>query len=154
MTRPIRAWTFGTFAALWVLSAHAASTLPDWKNFADLETIQVVTLDDHDDANGQPIRRETTIWLAVHEGHAYIRTGATTWGANLERDSNLILIMNGIHYALSVTPIPQGALYDAVKQTFRDKYGFMDAAIGLFRGIGGTPTIMRLDGRPGIPMGN
>ena len=154
MTRRIRAWTFGTLAVLWVLSAHAASTLPDWKNFAALETIQVVTLDDNDDKGEQPIRRETTIWLAVHEGQGYIRTGATTWGANLKRDPNLIVIMNGINYELSVTPIPEGALYDAVEQTFRDKYGFMDAAIGLFRGIGGTPTIMRLDGRPGIPMGN
>ena len=154
MNRRIRAWTIGMLAALGALGAHAASTLPDWKHFATLDTIQVVTLDDKDDEGGQPIRRETTIWLAVHEGQGYIRTGATTWGANLKRDPNLIVIMNGISYDLSVTPIPQGELYDAVTQTFRDKYGFMDAAIGLFRGIGGTPTIMRLDGRPGIPMGN
>ena len=150
MNRLTRALTFGTLAALGALSAHAASTLPDWKNFADLDTIQVVTVDD----DKEHTRRETTIWLAVHDDQGYIRTGATTWGDNVRRDPDLVVVMNGVDYELRATPIPEGELYDSVAQSFRDKYGFMDAAIGLFRGLGGTPTLRRLDGRPGIPMGN
>jgi hypothetical protein len=62
--------------------------------------------------------------------------------------------MDGAEYELRATPIPEGELYDAVKQAFRDKYGFMDAALSLVRGIGGTPTIMRLGSRPDMSMGN
>jgi len=150
MTRLIRALTFGTLAALGALSARADSPLPNWKHFAELDTIQIVTADD----DKEHTRRETTIWLAIHDDQGYIRTGATTWGANVLRDPNVVVIMDGVDYELRATPIPQGELYDAVNQSFRDKYGFMDAAISVFRGIGGTPTIMRLDGRLGIPMGN
>jgi hypothetical protein len=146
----LRASALGALAALCAFSANADSPLPDWKNFAPLDTIQVVTTDD----DKEHTRRETTVWLAVHENQGYIRTGATTWGDNVRREPNLVIVMNGVQYELRATPIPEGALYEAVKQAFRDKYGFMDAALSLFRGIGGAPTIMRLDGRLGIPMGN
>jgi len=150
MTRLRHVFALGSLAALGALSANAASTLPDWKHFADLRTIQVVTLDD-DEAHTP---RETTIWLVVHEGQGYIRTGATTWGANVRRDPNVVIRMSGTDYELRATPIPEGELYDAVKQGFRDKYGLMDAALSLVRGLGGTPTIMRLDGRADMPMGH
>lgn len=154
MTRVIRAWTIGTLAVLCALAAQADSALPDWENFADLGTIQVVTSDPSLDPGEAPYRRETTVWLVVHEGQGYIRTGATKWGANIRRNSNVTVIMNGVGYELNATSIPEGALYDAVTQSFRDKYGFQDAALGVFRRIGGTPMIMRLEGRPGLPMGN
>jgi hypothetical protein len=150
MTPLVRAHALGSFVALCALSANAASPLPNWKNFAELDTIQIVTADD--DKEHSP--RETTIWLAVHEDQGYIRTGSTTWGANVRREPNVVIIMDGVKYELRATSIPEGELYDAVKQAFRDKYGLMDAALSLFRGIGGSPTIMRLDGRLGIPMGN
>jgi hypothetical protein len=150
MTRFFRTLVLGSLAALNAFSAGAASPLPDWKNFADLNTIQVVTRDD--DEEHTP--RETTIWLAVYEGQGYIRTGATTWGANARREPNVVIRMDGTDYELRATPIPEGELYDAVEQTLHDKYGFMDSAMSVFRGIGGTPTIMRLDGRPDMPMGN
>ncbi len=150
MTRLTRRLTIGLLATLGALAAQAGSPLPNWKNFAALDTIQVVTSDDDE----EHARRETTIWLAVLEDQGYIRTGATTWGANVRRDPNLVVVMDGVDYELRAVPIPDGELYDAVTQVFRSKYGFMDTAIGLFRGIGGTPTIMRLEGRPGIPMGN
>jgi len=150
MTRFFRTLVLGSLAALNALPAGAASPLPDWKNFADLDTIQVVTRDDDEEHT----LRETTIWLAVYEGQGYIRTGATTWGANVRREPNVVVRMGGANYELRATPIPEGEVYDAVKQTLRDKYGFMDSAMSIFRGIGGTPTIMRLDGRPDMPMGN
>ena len=109
-----------------------------------------MTADDDEDHT----RRETTIWLAVHEDQGFIRTSGTTWGANIKRDANVGIVMNGVEYELRATPIPAGELYDAVTQVFRDKYGFSDAAIGWFRSIRGTPTIMRLEGRMELPMGN
>jgi hypothetical protein len=136
--------------SIFALMAQAATPLPNWKNFAALDTVQVVTADDDEEQT----RRETTVWLAVHDGQGYIRTGATTWGDNVRRDPEVVLIMNGVDYELRATPIPEGPLYEAVTQVFRDKYGFSDALIGLFRGIGGTPTIFHLEGRESIPMGN
>ncbi len=150
MNRAIRTLTLGTIVSLCALAASADSPLPNWKNFADIETIQVVTADD-DEAHTP---RDTTIWLAVYQDQGYIRTGGTTWGDNARRDPNLVIRMNDAEYALHATAIQEGELYDAVAQAFRDKYGFEDAAMSVIRAIGGTPTIMRLDGRPGIPMGN
>lgn len=136
--------------SLFALTALAATPLPNWKNFAALETVQVITADDDEEHT----RRETTVWLAVHDDQGYIRTGATTWGDNVRRDPEIVLMMNGVDYELRATPIAEGPLYETVTQVFRDKYGFSDALIGLFRGIGGTPTIFRLEGRESMPMGN
>ena len=136
--------------SLLALTALAATPLPNWKNFAALDTVQVVTADDDEEQT----RRETTVWLAVHDDQGYIRTGATTWGDNARRDPQVVLIMNGVDYELRATPVPAGPLYEAVKQAFRDKYGFSDALMGLVRGIGGAPTIFRLEGRVSMPMGN
>lgn len=146
----IRSASFAGGLLLCALAAQAATPLPNWKNFAALDTVQVVTADDDEEHT----RRETTVWLAVHDGQGYIRTGATAWGGNVRRDPQVVLIMNGVDYELRATPIPEGPLYEAVTQVFRDKYGFSDALIGLFRGIGGTPTIFHLEGRESIPMGN
>lgn len=150
MTRLIHTLAFGTLVSLCALSASADSPLPNWKKFAGIDTIQIVTADD--DKAHTP--RDTTIWLAVYQDQAYIRTGGTTWGANARRDPNVTIRMDGADYALRATPIPEGELYDAVTHTFREKYGLEDAAMSVIRAIGGAPTIMRLDGRPDIPMGN
>jgi hypothetical protein len=44
--------------------------------------------------------------------------------------------------------VPKGATYDAVERAMREKYGFLDGVLGVFRRIGG-PRILRLDPRPG-----
>ena len=114
----------------------------DWQALADTETIQVVTKDEF----GKP--RETTVWLAVYDGHGYIRTGATRWGKEIQREPDVVVRIAGDEFPLRAAPIGAGdATFAAVTDVFRQKYGFSDAAIGVFRNLGGTPTIMRLDPR-------
>jgi hypothetical protein len=141
MTRTLAALACAAAVALGAVARAGAP--PDWNAVAGVETIQVKTHDD-DEAKSP---RDTTIWLAVHEGHGYIRTGGTRWGKNVLRDPDVVVEIEGVAYPLRATEIPAGATYDAVTQTFRDKYGFSDAALSLVRGIGGAPHIFRLDAR-------
>jgi hypothetical protein len=129
-------------AAVACIAFPSAASAQDWKAVADTDTIQVVTKDEL----GAP--RETTIWLAVYEGHGYIRTGGTRWGDNVRRDPDVLVRIGGDEYSLRAVPVPPGdATYTAMTDVFRSKYGFSDAALSLVRGIGGAPTIMRLDPR-------
>jgi hypothetical protein len=130
--------------ALAVLACFAianAATAQDWNALADVETVDIVTHDEDGEA------RETTIWLVVHQDQGYIRTGGTRWGANIRRDPDLLLRAGGEEFALRTALLPQGPEYDAITAAFRTKYGFEDALIGLVRGIGGPPMILRLDRR-------
>ena len=127
------------FFSLFVLASAAAAQ--DWNAVADVDTIEVVT---HDEGGAE---RVTTIWLAVYQGHGYIRTGGTKWHANIERDPDVVVRIGGESFPLRTVAIAQDDTYAAVNQLFNQKYGFSDTAIGWFRNLGGTPTIMRLDPR-------
>ena len=137
MHRSLRACALGSL----LLFASAAAA-QDWNAVAPVETIQVVS----HDADGAV--RDTTVWLAVYQGHGYIRTGGTTWGANVARDPNVQVKIGGDEYALRAVPIATGdPAYAAVSDVFRQKYGFPDKVMGLLRNLGGPATIMRLDPR-------
>jgi hypothetical protein len=136
MTRSMSALAFGS---LLLFASGAAAQ--EWNTLADVETIQVVT----HDADGAT--RETTVWLAVYQGHGYIRTGGTRWHANIERNPDVLVRIRGDEFPLRAVAIAQDDTYAAVNQVYNQKYGFSDTAIGLFRNLGGPPTIMRLDPR-------
>jgi hypothetical protein len=122
----------------WTATALAEPALepPTWDRVADVETVEVVTRD----ADGSP--RETTVWLAVLDGQGYVRTGGSTWGGNLERDPQLVLRIGEDEYALRVEMIEDDALRGRIAATFREKYGFTDAALDWIRGH--RPKMMRL----------
>jgi len=124
---------------LLLLASPVLAEVPDWSGVADVDTVQVLT-DDEDGA-----RRDTTVWLLVLDGQGYIRTGGTRWGANLQRDPQLELHVGDASYALRAEFVDDEALRQRVEAGFREKYGFSDAVIGLFRG--GEPLIMRLQPR-------
>jgi len=119
--------------------AGDAAPAVDWSRFTDVETIFVVTADE----DGAP--RETKIWIAVVDGHAYIRTGGTTWGENVKRDTAITLRIEGTDYPVDVTFIEDDALREQVETTFREKYGWSDAMIGVIRGS--RPLIMQVASR-------
>jgi hypothetical protein len=129
--------------ALACAASAAAAQAPDWPSLARVDTIQIVA-SDH-----QGTRRERTIWLVVLEGRGYIRAGGTSsWDEGIDVHPDVVARIEGVDYELRAVRIPEGPLYDAVTQAFRDKYGFSDAFLGLIRGIGGSPRIMRLEARP------
>ena len=129
-------------------TAHAANS-PDWPSVASIETIQIRTTD----ADGSP--RERTIWLLVHDGQGYIRAGATSkWDANVDTEPDVSVQIGDVWYDMHATRIPEGGLlYDAVMAGMREKYGLQDMLISPLRALGGSPRVLRLDPRAGMPMG-
>jgi hypothetical protein len=112
----------------------------DWSQYADTETIVVVTADE------DGAERETTIWIAVVDGKAFIRTGGTTWGDNVERNPAIVLRLGETEIPVQVEFIEDEDLRGKVVATFREKYGFSDSVIALIRGS--HPRIMQVERRP------
>ena len=121
-------------ALLGATAARAAA--PDWNAVADVGTIEILS------TNEDGSKRETTIWLIVVEGQGYVRTGSTRWGANVERDPEVVVRIEGAEYPLRAERVTDSALVERLNQAFRAKYGFSDAITGLFRW--GEPRLMRL----------
>lgn len=122
------------------IAAHAAAeeTL-DWSRYAEHRVVIVTT------TNRDGSARETKAWLAVVEGQGYLRTGETRWGDNIERLPQISLRIGQDSLDLQVQLVTDEATRDAVKRAFREKYGFADWAINLFRPS--NPRIMLLEPR-------
>ena len=120
-----------------VAIAQPTGAAPDWSRYADVEEISAITADEDGSV------RETTIWLAVVDGRGYIRTGNTTWGANVVRDQAITVRVEGKELPVQVQFVEDEALRQRVVATFREKYGWSDAMIGIIRGS--HPKIMQLD---------
>ncbi len=119
--------------------AGAESDGPEWASLAEVETVQVLT------TNEDTRVRDTTVWLVVVDDRGYIRTGGTAWGDNVVRDPEIEVSIEGTKYAVSVRFVQDEGLRQRITDTFREKYGFTDSFIGLFRGD--RPKIMALTAR-------
>jgi hypothetical protein len=108
---------------------------------ADERVIQVVT------TNPDGSSRTTKVWIVVVDDQAYIRTGATTWGGNVERDPDVRILTDSGEFDLRAVFVTDEAERDRVTQAFRDKYGWSDRLLSPFRGD--HPRIMRLVERTG-----
>jgi hypothetical protein len=138
--RPVRSLAPALgLTALLAAGPPAAARAMDWARHAEVDTVTVVTTTE----DGEP--RETTVWLAVVDGQGFLRTGGTRWGGDVERDPQIVLEIGEERLPLRVEFVEDDALREKVTATFRDKYGWTDAAIGLFRGS--RPKIMRLHPR-------
>ena len=149
MPRAVRALAAARLAAAGVaaLALGAATALAhpvNWSQLADVDTIEIMS------SNEDGSTRTTTIWLAVRKGEGYIRTGGTRWGANVERNPDVVVRIAGRDYPLRATRITDPVVFDEVNEVFRQKYGFPDAVMGVLRGLLGEPKIMRLDPRQGL----
>jgi hypothetical protein len=135
-------------ATLALATAASAASSPDWTSAANVETIRIRTTD----ADGST--RERTVWLLVHDGQGFVRAGSTSrWDGNVDAVPDVSVQIGETWYDLRATRIPEGAVYDAVMAGMREKYGWQDAVLSPLRFLGGSPRILRLDPRAGIPMG-
>ena len=139
---------FAFLGLVWSPSLFAKDTV-DWERHGDVGTVTVVTTTEEGEL------RETTVWLAVVEGQGYLRTGSTRWGRDVERSPKLGLRIGEESLALRAEFVEDDALRERVSAAFREKYGWKDALVGIFRG--GRPKIMKLlprsaseDGREGV----
>jgi hypothetical protein len=122
-------------AALVALAA-GASEPPDWSAVADVDTVSVAT------SNPDGTLRYTTVWLVVVGGRGYLRTGNTTWGANVDRNPNVTRVIGKQQYALRAEPVEADDERAQVMAAFNAKYGWSDTMFGWFRGA--RPKILRL----------
>lgn len=131
---------FLAFLAVASVAAAQASPAPSWEAVEEVEEVEVLTADEDGAA------RETTIWLTVLDGQGYVRTsGSTTWGGNVERNSDISLRIEGTEYPLHAVFIEDDELRARVVASFREKYGWFDGFVNFIRGS--RPRIMRLDPR-------
>ena len=98
----------------------------EWGDLAEARTIEVLTHDEDGDL------RETTIWVVVVDGAAYINTNATTWGENVERTPRLDVRQAGSTRRFEIRFLEEEDERHRVQQAFRAKYGFQDKLLGLF----------------------
>jgi hypothetical protein len=110
---------------LGVGAARAAA--PDWEALRSVGTIEIVSTDD----DGTP--RGTMVWLVVHDGEGYVRTGNTQWGANVEKRPEVLARIEKVEYALRAERVVDPERVAALERAFRDKYGLSDAVVGVFR---------------------
>jgi len=119
--------------------AAAAGAAPfDARKYADTRTIDVISTDE---GGGSRI---TTIWIVVIEDQAYIRTGSTTWGDNVERAGRLKLHDVNGDRPLRAERVHGASEIGRVEAAFHDKYGTSDTLSGYIRF--GETRIFRLVG--------
>ncbi|MBW1685978.1 MAG: DUF2255 family protein [Deltaproteobacteria bacterium] len=137
--RPFVCVLLGAVVCLLGALAAGAAEL-DWNSVADVGQVRVLTTNQ----DGTP--RETTIWLAVLDGRGYIRTpGSTTWGDNVERNPDIALRIDDTEHPLRASFVEDEALRARVVAAFREKYGWFDGFLNVFRGS--KPRIMQLEPR-------
>jgi hypothetical protein len=127
--------------ALLLVGLGRSASAVDWSRHADEDVVKIVTTDDDGSL------RITKIWLVVIGGEAYVRAGSGRWGKNAERDPDVRLLTQEAEYDLRVEFLTDEAERAPVLQAFREKYGWSDRLLDVFRGA--TPKIMRLRPRPG-----
>jgi hypothetical protein len=106
-------------------AAHAAA--PEWSELAGLQTVEVISTDEDGGS------RLTTVWIVVLDHQAYLRTGGTRWGDNVEREGKVRLRVPQGEYALRAEKVLAASEMERVQAAFAEKYGNSDWWSGLVR---------------------
>ena len=113
-------------AALGACAALACASIPiaedpiDWPAVAEHWSAHVVNLD----ADGD--ERVTRVWIALYQGSGAIRTNHTRWLANLQRDRDLRLRVDGVDRPMRVEFVDDPAAIEAIDRAFLEKYGWQE----------------------------
>ena len=83
------------------------------------------------DADGA--ERATKVWFVLVDGEPYLRTQRSTWLDNLRRDPDLVLRIEGREYEARAEEVPGDAIVAEVDAASRDKYGWQERTIHVFR---------------------
>lgn len=118
------------------LAAAGAAGAQDWGAMAETQVVEVLTQDE----DGSD--RATKVWIVAVDGRAFIRTAATRWYRNVERDPNIGLRVGEEEFLLRTELVTDAALVERAVAAFREKYGFTDAFMQILRF--GEPHVMRL----------
>jgi hypothetical protein len=127
--------TFGLLVAL-ALAAPSAAAESDWAPFAQADVVRIVTWDEDGD------ERDTSVWMVVVEGAAYVRTNDSRWLANIRRGSRIALRLDETTRPVSAEEVADPALGARVDAAYKAKYGFVQRVMSFFRVR--EPTLLRL----------
>lgn len=109
------------------LPSVSRAAAPDWGLWADLQTVEVISTDEDGGS------RLTTVWIVVLDRQAYLRTGGTRWGDNVEREGKLRLRGLSIEYPLRAEKVLSASEIESVQAAFAEKYGTSNWWSGLVR---------------------
>jgi hypothetical protein len=129
----------GLAALLLAAATPAGAEYPDWQAVADVDVIEVLTVDE----DGDP--RETKVWFVLLEGEPYLRTNGSRWLDNLRRDPDLRLRIGDREYEALVEEVTGDAIIERVDDATAEKYGWQERFIHVFRM--GKPEILKLSAR-------
>jgi hypothetical protein len=116
----MRGWTvFGLMAVLVLMVGMLPSPAlsANWEVAESEDEIEVTT------SNKNGSERRTTIWIAVLDTDAFVRTSGTPWERNIKRDPNAVLTIAGKDTPIRFERIRNDELIDRVQRKFREKYG-------------------------------
>ncbi len=131
----------------WIAVVLAALLLPSLAHGADwgaAETeVEILVVTENEDGS----ERETTIWIVVLDGDAFVRTSGTTWERNMKRDPEVVLKIAGKDRPVRTERLLDDTLVDRVQAKFREKYGFADRLARVVRFLAGGSRIYRVSAR-------
>ena len=131
----------------WIAVVSAALLLPilahggDW-GAAETE-VEILVVTKNEDGS----ERETTIWIAVLDGDAFVRTSGTPWERNMKRDPEVVLKIAGEDHPVRAERLLDDTLVDRVQAKFREKYGFADRMARVVHFVMGGSRIYRVSAR-------
>ncbi len=108
----------------------------DWAPFEQESVIHLLTHDEDGDA------RETKVWVVVVAGAGYVRTNASQWLENVQRNPELQVKLRGYDYLMRAEEVRDAALRERVEEAFKEKYGLAQRTMSLLRFR--EPTVLRL----------
>ena len=103
----------------WVRGDLIEEQVDDWRFTREIEEIFIET------RAWYGIPHSTTIWCAEHSGGLYIGSYGDQkkrWEKNIARNPEARLAIAGKIYAVTVTPVTDRALIDALHATYTQKY--------------------------------
>lgn len=102
----------------------------------DVGVVEIITSDEDGD------ERKTKVWVVVIDGEAYLRTSGSRWLANLQRNPQATLRVEGSDYAVETEVLSEPGWIEKVDAASKQKYGWQETWIHFFRM--NEPTIIRL----------
>ncbi len=131
-------------ALLLLVPALAGAEAFDPKATEDVGVVELITMDKDGGA------RKTKVWIVLVEGEAYLRTNESRWLKNLRRIPMATLRFSEKDYPVIAEILTDPSWVEKVDQASREKYGWQEKTIHVFRMS--EPTIIRLQPsrQPGV----
>lgn len=136
MKRALSGLCFLVLFATLIAAPAAASAGPDWDAVADVEVIDILTVDEDGEV------RETKIWFVLIDGVSYLRTSDSRWLENIRRDPKVAIRIGDKTHRQVAREVTTEAWIEKVDAATREKYGWQESFIHFFRI--GDPQILEL----------